>query len=103
MVAATTERTSRHACSSSSVHGSVAVVGVPDEKWGEAVKACVVLRAGQTVDAAELVERVRAAKGSVHAPKSIDFVDALPLTPLGKLDKKALRSRYWESADRAVG
>lgn len=83
--------------------GSVAVVGVPDEKWGEAVKACVVLRAGQTVDAAELVERVRAAKGSVHAPKSIDFVDALPLTPLGKLDKKALRSRYWESADRAVG
>lgn len=85
--------------------GSVAVVGVPDEKWGEAVKACVVLRAGQTVDAAELVERVRAAKGSVHAPpKSIDFVDTLPLTPpLGKLDKKALRSRYWESADRAVG
>ncbi len=79
------------------------MVGVPDVKWGEAVKACVVLRAGQAVDAAELVERVRAAKGSVHAPKSIDFVDTLPLTPLGKLDKKALRSRYWESADRAVG
>lgn len=81
---------------------SVAVVGVPDEKWGEAVKACVVLRDGQTVEAAELVERVRAAKGSVHAPKSVDFVDTLPLTPIGKLDKKALRAQYWEGAARSV-
>ncbi|MET4612298.1 fatty-acyl-CoA synthase [Rhodococcus sp. PvR044] len=81
---------------------SVAVVGVPDEKWGEAVKACVVLREGATVEVAELVERVKAAKGAVHAPKTIDFVDALPLTPLGKLDKKALRARYWEGAARAV-
>ncbi|KJF23399.1 acyl-CoA synthetase [Rhodococcus sp. ACPA4] len=81
---------------------SVAVVGVPDDKWGEAVKACVVLRGGLTVSTEELVERVKAAKGSVHAPKSIDFVDSLPLTPLGKLDKKALRAQYWETSDRAV-
>jgi fatty-acyl-CoA synthase len=81
---------------------SVAVVGVPDDKWGEAVKACVVLRAGLSVDTEELVEKVKAAKGSVHAPKSIDFVDSLPLTPLGKLDKKALRARYWETSARAV-
>ena len=81
---------------------SVAVVGVPDDKWGEAVKACVVLRAGLTVDTEELVDKVKAAKGSVHAPKSIDFVESLPLTPLGKLDKKALRARYWETSARAV-
>ncbi|MCD2116129.1 MULTISPECIES: AMP-binding protein [Rhodococcus] len=73
---------------------SVAVVGVPDTKWGEAVKACVVLRDGQSVPVEELIEKVRAAKGSVHAPKSVDFLDALPLTPLGKLDKKALRASY---------
>ena len=72
----------------------VAVIGVPDEKWGEAVKACVVLRAGQSVTADELIVKVRAAKGSVHAPKSVDFVDSLPLTPLGKPDKKALRASY---------
>ncbi|KXF84597.1 acyl-CoA synthetase [Rhodococcus ruber Chol-4] len=73
---------------------SVAVVGVPDAKWGEAVKACVVLREGQSVPAEELIEKVRAAKGSVHAPKSVDFLDTLPLTPLGKLDKKTLRASY---------
>ncbi|QOV98069.1 AMP-binding protein [Rhodococcus pyridinivorans] len=73
---------------------SVAVVGVPDTKWGEAVKACVVLRDGQSVPVEELIEKVRAAKGSVHAPKSVDFLDALPLTPLGKLDKKTLRASY---------
>ncbi|MBD8054228.1 AMP-binding protein [Rhodococcus ruber] len=73
---------------------SVAVVGVPDAKWGEAVKACVVLREGQSVSPEELIEKVRAAKGSVHAPKSVDFLDTLPLTPLGKLDKKTLRASY---------
>lgn len=73
---------------------SVAVVGVPDVKWGEAVKACVVLRDGHAVSDGELIEKVRAAKGSVHAPKSVDFVDTLPLTPLGKLDKKTLRASY---------
>jgi fatty-acyl-CoA synthase len=71
---------------------SVAVIGVPDEKWGEAVKACVVPRPGAEVDTAELVELVRAAKGPVHAPKSVEIVASLPVTPLGKVDKKALRS-----------
>ncbi|NLU83255.1 AMP-binding protein [Rhodococcus sp. HNM0569] len=78
---------------------SVAVVGVPDAKWGEAVKACVVLRDGAEVDADELVARVRDAKGSVHAPKSVDFLDSLPVTPLGKLDKKSLRQRYRSGAE----
>ena len=78
------------------------VVGVPDDTWGEAVKAVVVLRPGAHVDAAELIARVREAKGPVHAPKSVDFVDALPLTGLGKPDKKALRARYWGEAARGV-
>ncbi len=81
---------------------SVAVVGVPDEKWGEAVKACVVLREGQTVAGEDLSAMVKDAKGAVHAPKTVDFVDTLPLTPIGKLDKKALRARYWEGSARSV-
>lgn len=79
-----------------------AVVGVPDEKWGEAVKALVVLKPGQTVDPAELITLVRSRKGPVYAPKSLELVDSLPLTPVGKLDKKALRGRYWTGRDRHV-
>jgi len=71
-----------------------AVIGVPDSKWGEAVKAVVVLEPGAIADADALIAAVRKSKGAVQAPKSIDFVDALPLSPLGKPDKKALRQRY---------
>jgi len=85
---------------------AAAVVGVPDEKWGEAVKAVVKLRDGADVDTdaltAELRDAVKDAKGSVQAPKTIDYVDAIPLTPLGKLDKKAIRAQYWEGSARSV-
>jgi acyl-CoA synthetase (AMP-forming)/AMP-acid ligase II len=80
----------------------VAVVGVPDDTWGEAVKAVVVARPGETVDAAELIALVKKAKGSVQAPKSVDVVDAIPLSALGKPDKKALRAQYWGDRDRGV-
>lgn len=73
---------------------AVAVIGVPHEKWGEAVKAVVVLRAGASVSAAELIALVRERKGPVHAPKSLVFADAIPLSGVGKPDKKALRAQY---------
>jgi fatty-acyl-CoA synthase len=79
-----------------------AVVGVPHAKWGEEVRALVVLQQGVAPDAAELVEFVRARKGSVAAPKSIEFTDTIPLTPLGKVDRKAIRARYWAGRARGV-
>ena len=81
------------------------VIGVPDDKWGEAVKAVVVPRPGvEPSDAltAELQQLVKDAKGSQQSPKSIDYADDVPLTPVGKPDKKALRAKYWTDADRAV-
>ena len=90
-------------------HPSVAqvgVVGTPDDKWGEAVTAVVVLRAGNDPDhdaiTAEIQQSVKDRKGSVQSPKQVIFVDALPLTALGKPDKKALRARFW-TGDRSVG
>jgi fatty-acyl-CoA synthase len=80
-----------------------AVIGVPDATWGEAVKAVVVLRAGMTVSPEELSALVKEHKGSHYAPKSVDFVDAIPLTPVGKPDKKAVRATYWSANDRQVG
>ncbi|MDR2239773.1 MAG: AMP-binding protein [Zoogloeaceae bacterium] len=79
-----------------------AVIGIPHEKWGEEVKALVVLQPGATTGERELLDFVKTRKGSVMTPKSIDFVDAIPLTNLGKMDKKAMRARYWDGRTRNV-
>ena len=79
-----------------------AVIGVPHERWGEEVKALVALRPGHSVTAGELIEFVKARKGSLTTPKSVEFVAAIPVTNLGKVDKKALRARYWSGRTRNV-
>ena len=83
----------------------VMVIGVPDDKWGEAVKAVVVLMPDHEPSdtlTRELQQLVKDAKGSQQSPKSIDYVEALPLTPVGKPDKKSVRSQYWTDVGRAV-
>lgn len=81
---------------------NAAVIGVPHEKWGEAAKAIVVLHPGQQASEAELIEFVKTAKGSLVAPKSVEFWDAIPLTNLGKVDKKKMREPYWRGHARRV-
>jgi len=81
----------------------VAVVGVPDDKWGEAVTAVVVAREGTRPNAEELISLVKAKKGSAHAPKHIKFVTELPMTGVGKVDKKVLKAGFWAGRERMVG
>jgi fatty-acyl-CoA synthase len=88
----------------------VCVVGTPDEKWGEAVTAVVVLRPDAASDeasvatiTAEIQAAVKERKGSVQSPKQVIVVDSVPVTALGKPDKKAVRAQFWAGAERSVG
>jgi acyl-CoA synthetase (AMP-forming)/AMP-acid ligase II len=80
----------------------VAVIGVPDERWGEAVKAIMVLKPGQRASEDELLAYARERIAGYKRPRSIDFVEALPRTPSGKILKRELRERYWQGRERRV-
>ena len=71
-----------------------AVFGIPDEKWGEAVTAAVVLRSGETATETELIDFCKQHQASYKAPKSVVFLNALPKTGSGKITKKTLRDEY---------
>lgn len=80
----------------------VAVIGVPDEKWGEAVKAVVAPKPGVTPDAADIIAFARTRIAHFKAPKSVDFVTALPRNASGKILRRELRAPYWEGRERQV-
>ena len=79
-----------------------AVFGVPDDQWGEAVKAVVVLKPGTTATEQEIIATAAKHLASYQKPRSVDFVDSLPKAPTGKILKRALRAPYWESRESKV-
>ena len=78
------------------------MIGVPDEKWGEAVKAIVVKKPATQVTPEELIAFARERIAGYKVPRSIDFVDTLPRTPTGKILKRELRKPFWVGQERQV-
>ena len=81
----------------------VAVIGVPDQRWGETVKAVVVLADGAELTEAEVIEHARTDLAGYKCPRSVDFVAELPRNPSGKVLKRELREPYWAGRDRRIG
>jgi fatty-acyl-CoA synthase len=79
-----------------------AVIGVPDAKWGEVPRALVVLKPGQRLEEYELIDFCRGRMAHFKAPKSVEFIAALPKTATGKIQKFALREPYWQGLDKRV-
>jgi acyl-CoA synthetase (AMP-forming)/AMP-acid ligase II len=79
-----------------------AVIGVPDEKWGEAVTAVVAIKEGQDASEDEIIQFCKERMASFKAPKSVDLVSALPKTGSGKISKNVLREEYWKGRRRRV-
>ena len=80
----------------------VAVIGVPDGRWGEEVKAIVVLQPGAASDPAEIIAWARERIAGFKAPKTVDFTDAFPRNLSGKVLRRELREPYWKGRDRRV-
>ena len=80
----------------------VAVIGVPDETWGEAVKACVVPKPGTTVDPDDIIAFTRERLAGFKVPKTVEVIDAMPRNPSGKILRRELRAPFWEGRDRQV-
>jgi acyl-CoA synthetase (AMP-forming)/AMP-acid ligase II len=79
-----------------------AVIGVPDDQWGEVLKAIVVRKEGEGVDADEIIDFCRERLASYKRPRSVDFIDELPRNPSGKVLKRELREPYWAGKQRRV-
>jgi fatty-acyl-CoA synthase len=79
-----------------------AVIGVPDDKWGEAVKAFVALRPSASLSKAAVIAHCKQKLGGVKTPKSVEFCEEIPKTAAGKIDRKKIRAPYWKHAERQV-
>ncbi|MFT7652734.1 MAG: acyl-CoA synthetase (AMP-forming)/AMP-acid ligase II [Limisphaerales bacterium] len=79
-----------------------AVFGIPDQQWGEAVKAVVVLKPNMSATEAEIIAAAAAHLATYQKPKSVDFVESLPKAPTGKIQKRELRAPYWQASEKKV-
>ena len=80
----------------------VAVIGVPDDRWGEVVKAVVSLKPDTSATEDELIAYCREHLAHFKCPRSVDVIEALPRNPTGKILKRELRAPYWQGHDRTI-